>query len=102
MKQNRRKHTPSFKARVAIRQAQAEALEALKGEETIAELANRFEVHPGQIRQWKNSLAEGAAGIFGGDQAQKKKDDANLVARLYQQIGQLKVEKDFLEGSLGR
>ncbi len=102
MKQNRRKHTPSFKARVAIRQAQAEALEALKGEETIAELANRFEVHPGQIRVWKNSLAEGAAGIFGGDQAQKKKDDASLVAQLYQQIGQLKVERDFLENALGR
>ena len=52
MKQNRRKHSSSFKARVA--------LEALKGEETIAELANRFEVHPSQIRKWKNSLAEGA------------------------------------------
>ncbi len=94
MRQNRRKHTPSFKARVA--------LEALKGEETIAELANRFEVHRGQIRVWKNSLAEGAAGIFGGDQAQKKKGDASLVAQLYQQIGQLKVERDFLENTLGR
>ena len=94
MKQNRRKHTPSFKARVA--------LEALKGEETIAELANRFEVHPSQIRKWKNSLAEGAAGIFGGDQNQERKDDANLVARLYQEIGQLKVEKDFLDRALGR
>ncbi len=60
MKQNRRKHTPSFKARVA--------LEALKGEETIAELASRFEVHPSQLRKWKSSLAEGAAGIFSGDQ----------------------------------
>ena len=94
MKQNRRKHSPSFKARVA--------LEALKGEETIAELANRFEVHPGQIRKWKNSLAEGAAGIFGGDRDQKKKDDTALIARLYQQIGQLNVERDFLENALGR
>ena len=94
MKQNRRKHNPSFKARVA--------LEALKGEETIAELASRFEVHPSQIRKWKNTLAEGSADIFGGDHAQKKKDDASLIAQLYQQIGQLKVERDFLENALGR
>ena len=94
MKQNRRKHSPSFKARVA--------LEALKGEETIAELANRFEVHPSQIRKWKSSLAEGAASIFSEDHARKKKEDENLVARLYQQIGQLKVEKDFLENVLRR
>ena len=94
MKQNRRKHSPSFKARVA--------LEALKGEETIAELANRFEVHPSQVRTWKKSLSEGAAGIFGGEEVQKKKDEANLVARLYQEIGQLKVEKDFLDRALER
>ncbi len=94
MKQSRRKHSPSFKARVA--------LEALKGEETIADLANRFEVHPSQIRKWKNSLAEGAAGIFGGDSNHEKKDDASLIPRLYQQIGQFKVERDFLENALGR
>ena len=47
-------------------------------------------------------MTEGANGILGGDQAQKKKDDANLVAQLYQQIGQLKVERDFLENALGR
>ena len=94
MKKSRRKHSPSFKARVA--------LEALKGEETIAELAQRFEVHPSQIRKWKNTLAERAAGIFGDEHSQKKKDDATLIAQLYQQIGRLKVERDFLDNALGR
>ena len=93
MKQSRRKHSPSFKARVA--------LEALKGEETTAELASRYEVHPSQIRVWKKTLAEGAIGIFGGDHNQKKGEEG-LIAQLYQQIGQLKVERDFLESSLGR
>jgi transposase len=93
LKQNRRKYSTTFKAKVAM--------EALKGEETIAELAHRFEVHPTQIRKWKKSLTDGAAGIFGDGQDQNKKGDRELIAKLYQQIGQLKVEKDFLEDALG-
>ncbi len=94
MKGSRKKHSPSFKAKVA--------LEALKGEETIAQIASRFEVHPNLVTKWRKALREDAAGIFGQDHVRKKKEDENLVARLYQQIGQLKVERDFLENALER
>ena len=84
----RRKHSPSFKAKVA--------LEAVKGELTVAQLAARYEVHPGQIQAWKKALVGGAANVLGGNQDQGRKDEEALIARLYQQIGQLKVERDFL------
>ena len=94
MKEHRRKHSPSFKARVA--------LEALKGEETMAQLASRFDVHPNQVHKWKKELIDGATVIFGNNHVQKKADNQQLVAQLYQQIGQLKVERDFLENTLHR
>ncbi len=89
MSQGRRKHGAAFKARVA--------LEAVKGEETIAKSAARYEVHPSQIQAWKKALLGGVASIFGGNHERLQKADEALVARLYQQIGQLKVERDFLE-----
>ena len=89
----RRKHSPSFKAKVA--------LEAMKGVETVAQLAARYEVHPSQIQAWKKALLAGAAGVFGENHEKRQKADEALVARLYQQIGQLKVERDFLADRSG-
>ena len=95
MIQRRRKHGAAFKAKVA--------LEAVKGEATIAELAGRFEIHPNQIHAWRKALVEEAGTIFEREHGKKsKKADEALVAQLYQQIGRLKVERDFLEDGLGR
>lgn len=85
----RKKHTNNFKAKVA--------LAAIKGEETTAQLASRYEVHPTMINAWKRQLEDGASGVFdSGRKAKKEKESEETVAELYRHIGQLKVERDFL------
>ena len=89
-KRPRRNHTSAFKAKVA--------LAALKGEKPLAELATQFDVHPNQITDWKTRLQEGAASVFGEDKSeQQAKVD---VTRMQAKIGELTLEKDFLEVAL--
>ena len=88
----RRNHTAAFKAKVA--------LVALKGEKTLLELAQQFDVHANQITQWKSQLLEGAAGVFGGDAKAEPAEAAVDVKTLHAKIGQLTLENDFLEGAL--
>jgi transposase len=88
----RRNHSPAFKAKVA--------LEALRGEQPIIAIAERFDVHPNVITKWKRQLSEGAAAVF-GEGAKEKEGEAD-TAKLHAKIGELTMECDFLSGALGR
>ena len=91
---SRRKFTPEFKKKVV--------LEALKERSTIQELASKHDVHPQQITDWKKHFLENSDAAFqrGGDDAGKSSDKDKLIDLLYSQIGQLKVENDFLKKKL--
>lgn len=88
----RRNHSPAFKAKVA--------LEALKGEQPVITIAERFDVHPNQITKWKRQLFDGAAAVFG--EGDGDKEGGPDVAKLHAKIGELTMENDFLSGALGR
>jgi len=90
-KRPRRNHAPAFKAKVA--------LEALKGEQTLVELSERYQVHPNQITEWKKQLLEHAPDIFSKE---RKPGEGPNVKDLHAKIGQLSMENDFLAGALGR
>ena len=85
----RTRHSQEFKAKVA--------LEAVKGLHTLSELASRHKVHATQIAQWKKQLVENAAGCFERGRSGGAVDAQALTAPLYQEIGRLKMEVDFLQ-----
>ena len=88
----RKQHSPDFKAKVA--------LEALKGEQTVAELASRFGVHPTMIHGWKKALLEGASGVFERGGKKAPEIDEEQVKELHAKIGELAVANVFLARKL--
>jgi transposase-like protein len=93
MTMQRRQHSGEFKAKVA--------LEAIRGERTINQLAAEYGVHPVQITQWKKVALEELSKMFSSRRGARQKDEDALKAALYQQIGQLKVELDWLKKKVG-
>ena len=83
----RRNHSPAFKAKVA--------LAAIKGEKTLADLAQQFDVHPNQITQWRSQLLDGAAGVFGSEAKSEAAAPVIDVKTLHAKIGELALENDF-------
>lgn len=92
-RRTRRNHTPAFKAKVA--------LAALKGDKTLTELAQQFDVHTNQITVWRAQLLEGSAGVFGGERPAASAPAVDVTA-LHAKIGQLTLENDFLSGALNK
>ena len=92
MKKLRRNHSAKFKAQVA--------LEAIRGEKTIAEISAHREVHPNQVTAWKNQALENLEIVFGAEPSSG--EDREKVRELHAKIGELTVERDFLSGALGK
>jgi transposase-like protein len=88
----RKRYSSEFKAKVSI--------EALKEQKTLSELANQYDLHPIQIAKWKKRLIDGSPEIFANSSKNHRKNQQALEARLYQQIGQLTVELDWLKKKL--
>ena len=92
-RRSRRTHSPAFKAKVA--------LEAIKGEKTLAELSDEYAVHVNQLSQWRSQLLERASIVFGADKGIQDTSPVDLT-KLHAKIGQLTLENDFLSSALGK
>jgi len=93
-RRTRRNHVPAFKAKVA--------LAAIKGEKTLSELAEQFDIHANLIATWRTQLLEGAVEVFGGDGKTEPAAPPIDVKTLHAKIGELTLERDFLSGALGK
>ena len=90
-------------ARTKARAFKAEvARPAIRGEETLVELSQQFDVHANQIKQWKDQLLEGATGVFGDEAKAEPAGPTVDVKTLHAKIGELTLENDFLAGALGK
>lgn len=93
MAKKRKRHSSEFKAKIALL--------AIKGEQGVNEIASQYEIHPGQVTQWKKRLLESVPGIFSNGSSRSAKGESELRDHLYQEIGQLKVELDWLKKKFG-
>lgn len=89
MTQKRRRFSPEFKFRVA--------LEAAKGQRTLSELSSEYSVHPNQVSQWKRQLLESGGEVFSQNGAKEQRDQQAVQTELYEQIGRLKMELEWIK-----
>ena len=93
MEDLRRRHTPSFKAKVA--------LDAIREQKTSAEMASEYQVHPGQIRNWKATASKGLIDLFTDRRKNRDQDREELIQELYRQLGQLNADLNWLKKKAG-
>jgi|SRR5882757_149556 transposase-like protein len=93
MKRQRKQYSAELKAKIAV--------EAVKGQRTIQEIASHYSIHPSQVTQWKKQLLESAADLFSSGRDHAAESDEQMKAELYQQVGKLQVELDWLKKKSG-
>ncbi len=94
MPKQRRRHSPEFKAKVA--------LEAIKSQKTVNEIASEYNIHPNQVSTWKQEVLQGLETLFRQPNGQEQREHEALQTELYEQIGRLKMELEWLKKKAAR